>query len=118
MLDLPSEREVILAIAARIRAARIARGISQSTFGAALGVTFQQIQKYEKAETPIAAWRLVLMARVLDVPVLELLGEAATSSERDTLILRKPVVLRLARLAETLPDLQLLRLCRLVEGRG
>ena len=53
----------------RIRAARLAAGLSQERLGTALGVTFQQIQKYEKGVNRVGAGRLSDIARVLSVPV-------------------------------------------------
>ncbi|MCB1470795.1 MAG: helix-turn-helix transcriptional regulator, partial [Rhizobiaceae bacterium] len=43
--------------------------ISQEKLGEALGVTFQQVQKYEKGTNRIGASRLEAIARFLDVPV-------------------------------------------------
>jgi transcriptional regulator with XRE-family HTH domain len=53
----------------RIRAARLAAGLSQERFGHALGVTFQQVQKYEKGSNRVGASRLSDAARILSVPV-------------------------------------------------
>jgi transcriptional regulator with XRE-family HTH domain len=53
----------------RIRAARLAAGLSQERLGTALGVTFQQVQKYEKGANRVGAGRLSDIARVLSVPV-------------------------------------------------
>ena len=47
---------------------RLMVGMSQSKLGEALGVTFQQIQKYEKGANRIGASRLQQLARVLEVP--------------------------------------------------
>jgi transcriptional regulator with XRE-family HTH domain len=58
----------------RIRIQRTVRGISQSTLGRALGITFQQIQKYEKGTNRVGAGRLTRIAKELDVPVGVLLG--------------------------------------------
>ncbi len=44
-------------------------GMSQTTLGDALGLTFQQVQKYEKGTNRIGASRLFELSRVLDVPV-------------------------------------------------
>lgn len=44
-------------------------GISQEKLGEALGLTFQQIQKYEKGSNRISASRLQQISRILDVPV-------------------------------------------------
>lgn len=50
-----------------IRARRIARGLSQTDLGRRLGVTFQQVQKYEKGTNRIGAGRLARIAQVLGV---------------------------------------------------
>jgi len=52
-----------------IRRRRIAQGLTQQQLGARLGVTFQQIDKYERGEASIASWRLALIAKVLHVTV-------------------------------------------------
>jgi transcriptional regulator with XRE-family HTH domain len=54
-------------VGARLRMRRVMLGMSQSTLGKHLGVTFQQIQKYEKGTNRISASRLQQTARVLDV---------------------------------------------------
>jgi transcriptional regulator with XRE-family HTH domain len=56
-------------IAKRIRALRLKRGISQSELGGSLGITFQQVQKYERGANRISAGRLQRIAEVLQVPV-------------------------------------------------
>ena len=53
----------------RIRARRLERGMSQSELGSKLGVTFQQIQKYEKGVNRVGAGRLYQIAEVLSIPV-------------------------------------------------
>jgi DNA-binding transcriptional regulator YiaG len=52
----------------RIRLLRKRRKMSQSDLGQALGVTFQQIQKYENGKNRVGASRLHLIATALDVP--------------------------------------------------
>jgi transcriptional regulator with XRE-family HTH domain len=56
-------------IAKRVRALRLQRGLSQSELGEVLGVTFQQVQKYERGTNRISAGRLYRIADLLDVPV-------------------------------------------------
>jgi transcriptional regulator with XRE-family HTH domain len=56
-------------IAKRVRALRLQRGLSQTELGDVLGVTFQQVQKYERGTNRISAGRLYRIAEVLDVPV-------------------------------------------------
>jgi transcriptional regulator with XRE-family HTH domain len=52
-----------------LRQRRIALGISQEQLGAELGLTFQQIQKYEKGQNRISAGRLYKLAVILSVSV-------------------------------------------------
>jgi transcriptional regulator with XRE-family HTH domain len=53
----------------RIRIQRLAAGLSQSELAERIGVTFQQVQKYEKGANRVGAGRLTKIARVLNVPV-------------------------------------------------
>lgn len=53
----------------RIRLRRTLLGMSQERLGNALGLTFQQVQKYERGRNRVGASRLYDLARVLDVPV-------------------------------------------------
>lgn len=53
----------------RLRDRRLAIGMTQQELGARLGVTFQQVQKYEKGVNRIAASRLFDIASVLGVPI-------------------------------------------------
>jgi transcriptional regulator with XRE-family HTH domain len=81
-----------------IRALRIARGLSQTELGQRIGVSFQQVQKYERGANRVSASTLMLIASALGVPAAELLqlceqtGEdavlphmAADQAERDLL---------------------------------
>ena len=54
-------------VGARIRMQRIVRGFSQTELGKAVGVTFQQVQKYEKGTNRVSASRLQRIANVLEV---------------------------------------------------
>jgi transcriptional regulator with XRE-family HTH domain len=51
----------------RLRSRRLKMGLSQSELGAAAGVTFQQVQKYEKGANRISAGRLIQFAEKLGV---------------------------------------------------
>jgi transcriptional regulator with XRE-family HTH domain len=62
------------AIGARLRAYRHAAGLSQSQIGFKLGVTFQQIQKYENGKNRLSGSRLITAATVLKVSPSDLLG--------------------------------------------
>jgi transcriptional regulator with XRE-family HTH domain len=56
-------------VGARVRMRRKMVAMSQEKLGAALGLTFQQVQKYEKGATRISASRLQQMSHILQVPV-------------------------------------------------
>ena len=56
-------------VGSRVRLRRMMLGMSQERLGESLGITFQQIQKYEKGTNRIGASRLQHIARVLSVPV-------------------------------------------------
>jgi transcriptional regulator with XRE-family HTH domain len=56
-------------VGSRVRMRRKMLGLSQEKLGEKLGITFQQIQKYEKGTNRVGASRLQAMAGALDVPV-------------------------------------------------
>ncbi len=56
-------------VGARVRMRRLLVSMSQERLGEALGITFQQIQKYEKGANRIGASRLQQIAKILGVPV-------------------------------------------------
>jgi transcriptional regulator with XRE-family HTH domain len=56
-------------VGSRIRMRRNMLGMSQEKLGENLGITFQQIQKYEKGTNRVGASRLQAIASILDVPV-------------------------------------------------
>ncbi len=56
-------------VGARLRQRRTLMGMSQTNLGDVLGVSFQQVQKYENGANRISASRLFALSRVLDVPV-------------------------------------------------
>ncbi len=66
-----------------IRALRLSKGISQGALGRRLGVSFQQIQKYENGTNRIGAGRLAQIATALDVPMESLL-QGVQASKRKT----------------------------------
>ena len=63
----PNETDVL--VGARVRVRRLQIGLTQTTLGDRVGITFQQIQKYEKGTNRIGASRLAAIAGVLEVPV-------------------------------------------------
>jgi transcriptional regulator with XRE-family HTH domain len=65
-----------------IRAHRLLAGMSQETLAKELGVSFQQVQKYEKGTNRIGAGRLPLIARVLNVPISDLFSRFVVGASR------------------------------------
>jgi transcriptional regulator with XRE-family HTH domain len=63
-------------VGSRIRLRRNMLGMSQEKLGETLGITFQQIQKYEKGTNRVGASRLQAIAEVLGVPVSFLFDDA------------------------------------------
>jgi transcriptional regulator with XRE-family HTH domain len=55
-------------VGSRVRMRRVMLGMSQEKLGDSLGLTFQQVQKYEKGTNRIGASRLQQISRTLDVP--------------------------------------------------
>lgn len=64
-----SANPVDVHVGSRVRLRRMALGMSQEKLGEKLGLTFQQIQKYEKGANRIGASRLHAIARILDAPI-------------------------------------------------
>ena len=56
-------------VGARVRMRRLMLDMSQTTLADALGVTFQQVQKYEQGTNRIGAGRLLQISRFLQVPI-------------------------------------------------
>ena len=82
-------------VGAKLRQCRTLNGLSQEKLGEAVGITFQQLQKYERGANRISASRLFNLAQVLGVPVafffedmppnqfVAALPEEATEAEED-----------------------------------
>lgn len=64
-----SAGEVDIHVGRRMKQRREALGMSQGRLGSQLGLTFSQVQKYEKGANRIGAGRLYLLARIFEVPV-------------------------------------------------
>lgn len=97
-------------IGRRLRQGRLARGLSQDMLGKQLGITYQQIQKYESGANRIGGSRLWDMCLLLDVPVgffFEGLprteeADSALGEEQAEVLSRR--CLTLAREIESIPD--------------
>lgn len=76
-----------IALGASIRIQRHVAGFSQERLAEACGVSFQQIQKYERGANRVSFSRLVQIARAMDCTVSQLtrgLGEAEAGRDEDT----------------------------------
>jgi transcriptional regulator with XRE-family HTH domain len=70
----PAKRpsSIDIAVGRNVRIWRLAKGLSQAQLATRLGVTFQQIQKYEVGANRIGTGRLVKLAAILGVPIAAL----------------------------------------------
>jgi transcriptional regulator with XRE-family HTH domain len=83
-----------------IRICRLQKGLSQGELGRRIGVTFQQVQKYEKGANRVGASRLTQIADTLGVPIPTLFDGAPTVNQTPPeqsprYLLAKPHSLRL-----------------------
>jgi transcriptional regulator with XRE-family HTH domain len=95
-----------IAVGARIRLLRKVRGLSQQALAEAAGVTFQQIQKYERGANRVSASMLSRIAGALDAPVAEMFGEGAAAQggiDEVAALLAEPGALELLRAYVHLP---------------
>jgi transcriptional regulator with XRE-family HTH domain len=69
-------------VGARIRARRVFLGLSQTKLANALGLTFQQVQKYERGDNRVSASTLVRVAGALDTSVAALVGEDGARADK------------------------------------
>jgi transcriptional regulator with XRE-family HTH domain len=66
-------------VGSRVRLRRVLSNMSQEKLGDALGITFQQVQKYEKGTNRIGASRMQHISQILGVPVAYFFDEAPLS---------------------------------------
>ena len=95
-----------VAVGARIRLFRKMRGMSQQALADEVGVTFQQVQKYERGANRVSASMLARIAQTLRAPVAELFGEtSAGMSAVDEVagLLAQPGAIELLRAFSDLP---------------
>jgi transcriptional regulator with XRE-family HTH domain len=76
-----TKEDVIVGL--RIQTLRKSRGLSQTALGVAIGVTFQQIQKYENGTNRVGAGRLGDIARVLGAPVSAFFDEGDDAAAQE-----------------------------------
>jgi len=68
-------------VGSRVKLRRTMLGLSQEKLGEALGITFQQIQKYEKGSNRIGASRLQQISEILETPVAFFFEDAPGSGD-------------------------------------
>jgi transcriptional regulator with XRE-family HTH domain len=97
----------------QIRRRRLELGLSQTALGRVLGVSFQQVQKYERGDNRVAPRRLLELAKLLKVPVTYFLEGALpgvdTGGDRDREpgLLDDPRTLQLVRYYHKIDDPEL-----------
>lgn len=72
-----------LAVATRIKEARINAGMTQTALGEALGVSFQQVQKYERGTNRVSSDRLHAIAKALGMPITYFYSDSQPLSAGD-----------------------------------
>ena len=102
-------RPVDVLVGQNIRICRMQRGLTQSELADRVGITFQQIQKYENGANRVGASRLIQVAGALDVPLAVLFDGTASVSrgEPDSsgrALLAHPHALRLIQAFDQIPD--------------
>lgn len=109
-----------ITVGANIRRIRELRRMSQEKLAAALGVTFQQVQKYERGLNRVSASKLALIAQTLACSLADLFGDTiAESIEGLSLPPMSRQALRVAVAFDAIPDeRQRAYLLRLVESMG
>ncbi|MFZ3234549.1 MAG: helix-turn-helix transcriptional regulator [Stellaceae bacterium] len=97
----------------RIRMRRLLLGMNQETLANALGLTFQQVQKYEGGANRVSASRLSAMAEILGVPISYFFGdlraddaEISPEDQRWRDYLQRPETIEFIRLYYAIPDLR------------
>lgn len=96
-----------LAIGARMRTRRRQLGLSQTELAEVLGVSFQQVQKYERGANRVAASTLLAAAQALSTSVGWLLGEESSGREDDDDVFRalaRPGALEILQAFNAIPD--------------
>ena len=76
--------KVDIHVGSRLRVRRTLLGISREKLANAIGLTFQQVQKYERGLNRISAGRLYQFSRILDVPVSYFYDNMVSETQGDT----------------------------------
>jgi transcriptional regulator with XRE-family HTH domain len=89
-----------LEIGQKIRALRVAKDMSQTTLAAGLGVTFQQVQKYERGANRVSAARLQKIADMLDAPITFFYGSKKQHQDDGLPLIQSKGAIRILRAYE------------------
>ena len=123
--DLSRVMALELAIGARMRTRRRQLGLSQSELADKLGVSFQQVQKYERGANRVAASTLVAASLALGTTVAWMVGEESSGRDDDEDVFRalaRPGALEILQAFNAIPDLStrtaLLALAREMASSG
>lgn len=115
-MNVKSPDHIDVEVGQRIRIERLTAGLSQTALADQLGVTFQQVQKYEKGVNRVGIGRLTKIAEVLDLPVSQLFGvndgavtEPSEATSSPLKLLTTPGALRLLRAYGQIDDPKLRR---------
>jgi len=106
--DLSRVMALELAIGARMRTRRRQLGLSQSELADKLGVSFQQVQKYERGANRVAASTLVAASLALGTTVAWMVGEESSGRDDDEDVFRalaRPGALEILQAFNAIPDL-------------
>ena len=95
-----------IAVGRNVRIWRLAKGLSQAQLATRLGVTFQQVQKYEVGSNRLGTGRLVRLAAILGVPIAALFAgtDAADASRSPLDLIADKRAFRLATAFARIPD--------------
>jgi transcriptional regulator with XRE-family HTH domain len=99
-----------LMIGARMRTRRRQLGLSQADLAERLGVSFQQVQKYERGANRVAASTLLAAAQTLNTTISWLVGEETSGREDDEDVFRalaRPGALEVLQAFNAMPDARL-----------
>lgn len=88
------EMAIEVFVAGRIRLRRGMRGMSQSDLARALGITFQQVQKYERGSNRVSVGKLYRLADILDVPMSYFFEGLGTGNPGGTDVSQSPMLSR------------------------
>lgn len=90
-------------IGAKIKELRMSMGVSQEALAEVMGVTYQQVQRYEAGTNKLNVENVQVIAQALGVPVSTFFGDGGTASEKSFLSLSSDEM-KLVRLFRNIPD--------------